>query len=121
MPAPKVRDVLPAENAPSSKHPLTGCLVRVLWMFFGNFLLLVLTINIFRSSRGAFSLYDGLYWALIAILCAVRYVDIKALDGQTAEGRPATLAHWKKYAILLFIAGLLLWLGAHGLALVLAK
>jgi hypothetical protein len=43
----------------------------------------------------------------------VRFLDIKFLDGQTATGEPATLAHWRRYAVLLIVISAIIWSAAH--------
>jgi len=37
-------------------------------------------------------------WYVQVIL--VRYIDIRFLNGETGEGKPATMINWRRYAIL---------------------
>ena len=47
-------------------------------------------------------------------MLGVRYLDIRKFGGRTADGAaPATMAHWRRYALLLIGVCLLLWTLAH--------
>ena len=66
-----------------------------------------------RAEGGAFSVLDIIFAGLVGVLLLVRFVDITRLNGLTAEGEPASLAHWRRYAAMLLVASTLLWLLAH--------
>ncbi len=86
-----------ALQSPSEK---TGCLpaiLRATWMAFGN--LAVFFCAIFAARRPAPSPLDFLYIAIVAALIAIRWLDIAKFRGQTADGEPATMAHWRRYAL----------------------
>ncbi len=51
--------------------------------------------------------------SLAGCLVAVRYADIRYLGGRTAEGVPATMAHWRRYVLVLMVASTAVWLTAH--------
>ncbi len=90
----------PRQHATSEPQQKTGCLAalaRVYWMAVGNVLLFVCAIYAARHEPP--SALDGLYAVLVALLLVVRFVDITRLGGQTSEGHPATLAHWRRYAL----------------------
>lgn len=91
-----------------------GCLAlvaRLTWLVFGNLTLLAL--GLYVSQKPGFSLADGLYWAMAALLVAVRYLDVTRLGGRTSDGEPATLAHWSGYAVKLTVIALAGWALAH--------
>ena len=92
-----------------------GCLVRLGWMLLGNIALLLSAAAI-SQNKAAFSLADALFWAIAIGVVALRYVDIRVLHGQTAMGTPATIAHWRRYAVFMAAASLGIWLLAHGVA-----
>jgi hypothetical protein len=46
-------------------------------------------------------------------------VDIRFLNGETGDGKPATLTHWRRYALLVGSVGLGAWLLAHALVSIL--
>ena len=93
----------------------TGCLggvVRVAWLGVGNGALLFLALGI--AQQRAFPVLDLTYWAVVVGLIAIRYLDITKLHGLTSNGEPASLQHWRRYAIFLILASAAVWLVAHG-------
>ena len=98
------------------RDPPAGCFFRMYWMIIGNALLVFSAFFIAQESYSFFSLVDVLYWAFVGCLLAARYVDIRYLKGLTADGGPASMAHWRRYAVLLGIVSVGLWLVTHGIA-----
>lgn len=85
-------------------------LIRLYWLFLGNAILAFLLVFIVEKHPKLPSLFDVAYLATLASLILVRYVDIRFLNGQTGEGKPATVAHWRRYAMLVAPVGLAAWL-----------
>lgn len=106
-------------SAPTSQSPAqepTGCLsviVRLSWMAVGPALLFFLLFRIAEVGRA--TVLDVLYWAVAVGLVVLRRVDITRLGGQTANGDPAGLADWRRYALGVGVAALGLWGFAHTL------
>ncbi len=105
-------------DQPAAPTGAVGLAVRVFWMAFGNAGLLLLAVSI--AQRGAVSRLDVGFWTLAAALLLVRYLDITRLSGLTADGKPASLGHWRRYAIGLLGASVILWALAHAVARLLA-
>jgi hypothetical protein len=104
-------------SEPESKRGSSlGCLARLFWVLLGNVALGISAIEVSKSPGGRFSAGDFLFWAIVVALLCVRYADIKLLGGQTATGQPASMGHWRRYAVLLVGVSLCLWLLVHGLA-----
>lgn len=89
-----------------------GCFVRLVWMLLGNVLLAAVTMAIGKGGR-SLSLADAAFWCLVAGMIALRYVDVKRLHGQTAMGKPATFADWRRYSIVLAAGAFVCWIIAH--------
>ena len=90
-----------------------GMLARVYWMGCGDPLLLLLLLVIIAKHPKLPSLLDAAFFVAVASLILVRYVDIRFLNGQTGEGKPATLADWRRYALLIATVTLGAWLVAR--------
>lgn len=103
-------------GVPPSHDSMSGCLVRLAWMLFGNVALFVLAVFISQRPGGAFSAFDVAYWAVVAAVIGLRYLDIRSFKGQTATYEPATMAHWRRYAIVVVAAALVACGLAHGIA-----
>jgi hypothetical protein len=108
-------------NQSESKHTATepapigcfGLVVRMIWLLAGNAALFILAILIFQ--KRVFSILDAGFWAVVAALILLRYMDITRLKGLTADSEPATLKHWRSYVVKLLLASCALWALAHGI------
>ena len=99
------------------KHdPPAGCFLRLFWMMIGNIVLLLCVYSVIQHRSSVLSIADAFYWAIVGSLLAARYVDIRYLHGTTADGDPATIAHWRRYAVFLVLIATGLWLVAHAIA-----
>lgn len=94
----------------------TGVLLRLYWLILGNALLFFVLVFIFERHPKLPSLLDVAFVATMASLLIVRYIDIRFFDGQTGEGKPATMQDWRGYGILVGAVGTGGWLLARGLA-----
>ena len=102
----------PAQSTPQVAYDRPeGCLIRLFWMVAGNLALFALVLSIFN--QGGFSLLDGAYWLVVVALAASRYMDIRRFAGLTIHGNPATLAHFRSYAIWLLVVAAGLWIFVH--------
>ena len=95
-----------------------GCVVRLGWMAIGT-IALVAALFFIIQNQGKFNLADGLFWAAVVVCIGLRYLDIAYLNGDTAAGEPATLAHWRRYALILIALAVPLWALAHGIGFLL--
>jgi hypothetical protein len=77
----------------------------------GNVALLALAWLIFQQH--GFSLLDGAYWAVVALVAGARHADIARFGGTTAEGAPATMRDFRRYALGLLLAAAALWGTVH--------
>ena len=103
-------------NTEQVKHDhLGGCLLRMFWMIVGNAILAFCVISMIRRDSSFFGLEDALYWSLVGCLLGARYVDIQYFKGQTADGEPASMVDWRRYAVRVGIASVGMWLIAHAI------
>lgn len=104
------------ENQHLSKreyNSLTGCLIRLYWMIIGNALLFGCAVAISQGTTDLFGPIDALFWVLVGNLLIARYVDIRYFNGMTDSGEPATMVDFKRYASLLGLIAIGLWIGTH--------
>lgn len=104
------------QQVPTKPESSGGCLsiiVRLTWIF-GTSLLVFAAIFIMQGN--APGLADIIFWLIALGLILARYVDIRYLKGETADNKPATLKHWRRYSVILLIAAGLLYLLAKILA-----
>ena len=91
----------------------SGCLIRLFWMIVGNALLIFCVMAIAQDTSGLFTPVDALFWVLVGSLMVARYVDIRYFNGLTSDSDPATMADFRRYAVLLGFIAMGLWIGAH--------
>lgn len=94
-----------------SQLPLVGAVARVYW---------ILAAALAIALRGPEYRWttDVAFWTVVASLALVRYVDIAALGGATASGGAASRRDWHRYVRRLLPIAAIVWLLAHGLALI---
>jgi hypothetical protein len=101
----------PLDDQAGGADGLAGCLLRLHWMGLGNLALVICAV--LAARREVPSLLDGVFVLILVSLIATRFVDIRRFRGQTTEGKPATMAHWRHHALLLLPLGSGLWLLAR--------
>ena len=104
--------VLP-EPIPEQLGSFSGCLARIFWMAAGNVVLFFFAAKIFARSNRSLSWMDAGYWLVVVAVLVVRYADVRYLQGHTANGAPATLRDWGRYAFALAAVAAVLWGAAH--------
>lgn len=100
VPAPSTATANTSDAAAQPQARQMGCLAlvaRMTWLFFGNIALLALTLSLTR--RQGFSGWDVAFWSLALGLIGVRYLDVTRLGGFSTDGKPATLADWRRYSL----------------------
>lgn len=105
-----------ARQVPPQDESAGGCLsivVRLIWIFGASLLAFG---AIFIIQGNAPGLADIVFWLMAFGLILTRYVDIRCLHGETADNKPATLKHWRRYSAILLMAAGLLYLLAKILA-----
>jgi hypothetical protein len=103
----------PNDKPHDKQGGILGILARFFWMFLGNFILFISIICIFEHKNGLFHTMDAVFWITVAALVIVRYLDINLLDGLTATGLPASMAHWIKYVTSLLVCSTAVWVLSH--------
>jgi hypothetical protein len=105
------------ESKPSvSIESVAGAVARVYWMILGNSALYMTALAITQRAPPATWAVDTLFWATVASLVLVRYVDVRVLGGLTASGRRASLRDWHRYSRTLFLLSLALWIASQAVA-----
>jgi hypothetical protein len=90
-----------------------GLLTRLFWMLLGNAILLISGVSILQYQDRGFHTADVIFWITTAVLIVVRYFDVKLWDGATCTGNPATMAHWRRYAVILLGCAGAIWAVLH--------
>jgi hypothetical protein len=108
---------------PESKddhQPMSGAaaLLRMYWMIIGNGALVFLAALIASHKFHTILAPSVAYWAIALSLILARYVDIRHMGGENAEGnRKATMEDWKRYALLVGLVATAGWIVAVAIAM----
>ena len=82
-------------------------------MAFGNIALGLLVLSIYRSA--GWSIADLVFWLVVGLLIVARYIDIVRYKGTTIDGKPATMAHFTRYVLVVLVASAAVWAIARAL------
>ena len=91
----------------------SGCLIRMLWLLAVPAVLLLSAAVIVQQHRKPFTAADAVFFGTVILAAVIRYLDIRFFGGATETGDPATMHHWRRYAILLILVSLIVWVAAH--------
>jgi hypothetical protein len=92
---------------------ILGLFAKVFWTLLGNAVLLFTLISIFQHKGEILHTADIVFWVTVAALIIARYLDIKFFNGLTITGLPASMTHWRKYAVVLLICSTVIWVLSH--------
>ena len=88
-------------NTPDHPPAKAGWALRLFWMLVGNAIvyasLFVIIVNQFAFP----GIFDGVILLTVVLMIVARRVDITWWQGKTITGEPATLVHWRDYAVTL--------------------
>lgn len=100
----------PHQVSDQTRSESTGCLpviLRLTWLMWGNLALFICAALVAEGTAPIVT--DLLFFLVAGSLVGVRYVDITRFKGETTEGEPATIAHWRRYAIMMMLISAALW------------
>jgi hypothetical protein len=101
----------------SGKSSVAGLLLRLFWMAAGTMALALIGVFIAQSTPWAFSWGDAAFWVIVALMATARYLDVSRFAGTTVNGERATMADFRRYAMVLPLIAACWWAAAHALAL----
>jgi len=86
-----------------------GYLARFIWMLIAPAVAVLSLLLIFQNRQGSFSTADAVMWCAVVACVGLRYIDVSRLNGLRATGEPASIADWRRYALVVVIVALVLW------------
>jgi hypothetical protein len=100
-------EVAEGEKPPRQPTAVLPVLLRLTWMTWGNAALFFCAVYVAEGAMPFIA--DFMVLLSAGLLVAVRYADIVVFNGETADGEPATIAHWRKYAVAVMFSASALW------------
>jgi hypothetical protein len=86
----------PADGAP--RDAFGGCLIRILWTVVGNATLLIVAMMILQEPPWAVGLKDVAFFAVLAGVIGLRYVEVMRLDRSRQVADPITPRQLVRFA-----------------------
>jgi hypothetical protein len=112
-PAPQDSDVLTGQPQPDRMPEQTSpgaAFGRLTWMLLGPFALFLSALAL--VGRGFLSFASVAYLAILGAMLLGRWVEFRSGGARTADGRPATPGHLRRYLFWTTIIGLTIWVAA---------
>jgi len=90
-----------------------GLMGRLFWKLWGNLILMISAIVILQYQDKGLHAADVVFWTTVMALVLVRYLDVKLWNGDTWTGKPASIANWRRYSLLLTGCAAVVWTLCH--------
>lgn len=101
------------QPTPSSHQGCLSVIFRLAWIF-GT--ALILFSGLFIAEGKAPGVSDAAFLVITAGVILCRFVDIKFLSGETAENKPADMRTWRRYAVKMLLAAVIIYAIAKAVA-----
>lgn len=97
----------------TSHTHLSAVLGRLFWMIAGPLGLALCIYYIVTSGTGWRTEADLLYFLLLGGMILGRWLEFRGGQPQTTSGEPATMADFRRYVVLVAVAGPIVWVIAN--------
>jgi hypothetical protein len=87
--------------------------LRLFWMIAGNAIIFGSLATIVVNEIAFPAPIDVVVWLAVALTLAARHLDITRYQGTTGTGEVATLADWRRHAVILVLVTALGFVVAH--------
>ena len=104
------------QHSPDARSAPAGCLLRLVWTLAGNSIVYLALITIAVRATPLPSVLDAVVWVTTGLMLLARWLDISRFNGRTITDEPATMSHWRRYAVLVIGVTLGAWLLARWFA-----
>jgi hypothetical protein len=98
--------------ASAATSPTPAVFGRLYWMIAGPFALAICAIRLTDWAGGRLGPLDVIYFLLLGGMLLARRMEFRHGQPLTATGEPATAAHLRRYALVVTILGLGIWVAA---------
>lgn len=96
--------------APGQINSIGVLCSRIVWTVLGPLLFAFLVYTIAVNSSGWFTAIDACYAAVLIAMIGCRWHEQRSGSATTISGELATQAHFRRYAVILALLGMAVWL-----------
>lgn len=100
------------DETPAAPPPVSDprvLLARITWFFLGPAMLLLLSVRIVESGSGWATIYDAMFFVMLALIVFARWFELRSGQGQDESGQPTTLAAFRPYVSRVVPIGVAVW------------
>ena len=108
--------MLTDHETPEYVRPLTSItalLGRLMWFFIGPAALIFITYGIVKGGTGWLTALDAAFFVVVALMIGGRWREQRSGSAITADGRPATWQHFRRYVLAVLPAAVAIWVAAN--------
>jgi multisubunit Na+/H+ antiporter MnhB subunit len=105
----------------STPTPGYAGFARIYWMVVGPMLLAMTAFKIASQGGGWFTSTTLVFFLVLGVLPLSRWAEFRGGSPQTAEGDPATPAHLRRYVVVVFLLGVVVWIAANAIGTLIAR
>ena len=102
-----------SEVPPKPPEKLSGCLVRVGWIFIAPAVQMISVAVIANHREPIGSVADGMFWGAALTQLVLRFIDLRFLDDAEDSKSSSIAKSWGKYAAIIVGASAVIWLVAR--------
>ncbi len=105
----KSRSDLDSAGGRESYGSGAGCAVRLAWLIVGP-VVGAIAVAVLATQKDISAIGgSSVYWGAVLAMLILRYVDVTNYGGLTADGGPASMGHFRRYALRVAVTSAMLY------------
>ena len=100
-------------QTPQQCDSILSLFLRIFWTLLGNLVVFITALLIIQHKGKMFYSADIVFWCMVAAVSLARFLDIKLYGGLTDDGKPVSMAHWRKHTAILLALATAVWVIVH--------
>lgn len=98
-----------SDNGVKDHQSVPAELCRMVWMVFGPVGVLFSGAALWKLPPGTFSILDGVFWGLLLLSLATKFVHVRVFQGMNTDNKPSTMADFWGYSVKLIVFAVAIW------------
>jgi hypothetical protein len=98
---------------PQECDSILSLFLKIFGTLLGNLVVFITALLIIQHKGKMFYSADIVFWCMAAAISLAKFLDIKLYGGLTDDGKPLSMAHWRKHTAILLALTTAVWLIVH--------
>lgn len=98
---------------PQQCDSILNLFLKIFGALLGNLVLFFTALFILQHKGKAFYSADIVFWGMVAAISLAKFLDIKLYGGLADDGKPVSMAHWRKHMAILLALTTAVWVIVH--------